>query len=271
MEKKKKKTVSYFAERLRIIRLVRKREYDVVVDQLRGTGSAQITMFSGAKYRLGWLQKRWNWVYNYKVQRDNFRYYSRAKFDLLNPLGVFEEPHNTYYKIKPESVEYIDKWLAKKGLDSKQLVVISPVSPVPAKQWRLDYFVKLGDLILQQTDFKLILLWGPYEKLAAKYIYRNMQKKPIIAPSTTFNQAGALLKRAAMYIGNDGGINHLAIAMETPSIAIFGPKTNPKKWVAWHKKQHMYLRDWNFKDWEDRSFNITPEQVFAKFKEYFKL
>ncbi|MBU1874166.1 hypothetical protein KJ688_10650, partial [bacterium] len=43
MEKKKKKTFSYFAERLRIIHLVRKERYDVIVDQLRGPGSAQIT------------------------------------------------------------------------------------------------------------------------------------------------------------------------------------------------------------------------------------
>lgn len=271
MEKKKKKTISYFSERLRIIRLVRKRKYNVIVDQLRGTGSAQITMFSGSPYRLGWTQKRWNWVYNYKVQRDNFRYYSRAKFDLLNPLGIEEEDHNTYYIIKPESLHYIQIWIHKKQLEKEKLVVISPASPVPAKQWSPARFAQLADLIVSGTDFKVILLWGPGEKHLSQSIASQMKNIPIIAPPTTFNQAGALLKHAMMYIGNDGGINHLAVSTETPSIAIFGPTSNPKKWVAWHKPQHMYLRDWDFKDRTDNNFNITPEQVFEKFKEYFQL
>lgn len=271
MEKKKKKTFSYFAERLRIIHLVRKERYDVIIDQLRGPGSAQITMFSGAKFKLGWLQKRWNWVYNYKVKRDNFRYYSRAKFDLLKPLGITEQPHNTYYKIISQSIDYIDDWIRKNQLENDKLLVVSPVSPIAAKQWQLESFATLCDLIIQNTNFKIILLWGPGEKDATDKIVKMMKEKPIIACPTTFNQAGALLKKAMMYIGNDGGINHLAIAMETPSITIFGPKTNPKKWVAWHKPQHMYLRDWNFKDRTDNSFNITPEQVFDKFKDYFNL
>lgn len=271
MEKKKKYSLAYYVERLRIMRLVRKEKYDLIVDQLRGTGSVQITLFSGARYRLGWLQKRWNWVYNYRVQRDNFRYYSRAKFDLLNPLGIEEEEHNTYYYIKPESVDYIQRWIDRKNLENEKLVVISPASPVPAKQWSPACFARLADLIVSDTAFKVILLWGPGEKQLSQSIAARMKHKSVIAPPTTFNQAGALLKRAAMYIGNDGGINHLAVAMETPSIAIFGPISNPKKWVAWHKPQHMYLRDWNFRDRRDNSFNILPEQVFGKFKEYFKL
>ena len=43
------------------------------------------------------------------------------------------------------------------------------------------------------------------------------------------------------------------------------------EYVAWHKDIHFYLRDEGFKDKKDRTFNISPEQVFQKFKEFFKL
>lgn len=271
MEKIKKHTIRYYMERFRIMRIVREKKYDLVIDQLRGPGSAQITLYSGAKYKLGWQQKRWNWVYNYKVVRDNFRYYSRAKFDLLKPLGIEEEPHNTYYKIQDESIDYIEKWLKKMNLTKEKIVVFSPGTPVLRKQWSLDYYAKLGDMILNKTEFKLILLWGPGEKKDVEYVENKMESKAIISPPTTFNQAGALLKNADMFIGNDGGINHLAVAMETPSITIFGPTTNPKKWTAWHKDIHLYLRDWEFKNRNDNTFNISPEQVFYKFKKFFKL
>ena len=115
------------------------------------------------------------------------------------------------------------------------------------------------------------MLWGPGEKEDVKYVQNKIKSKSIIAPATTFNQAAALLKRIKMYIGNDGGINHLAVATQTPSIAIFGPASNPKKWVAWHKDIHFYLRDRDFIKWNDHTFNITPEMVFKQFKEFFQL
>ena len=271
MEKKKKDSPAYFLERLRTVLKVRKRNYDVIIDQLRGPGSAQITYFSGAKYKIGWRLKRWNRVYNYLVDRTNLRYYSRLKFDLLLPLGIEEEEHNIYYNIKAESQQYIDKWLEESGLMNEKLVVISAGSPVKRKQWSLDSFAELGGKIAACPGFKLILLWGPGEKEDTDYISSRMKNTPLTAPPTTFNQAGALLKKAVMYIGNDGGVNHLAAAMETPSIAVFGPFTNPVKWTAWHKDIHFYLRDEKFKDKKDHTFNISPDQVFQKFKEFFKL
>mgnify|MGYP006278498403 CR=1 FL=1 len=279
MQKKKKKGLSYLTyliERLRIMYLVRSNSYDVIIDQLRGTGSAQITLFSGAQYRLGWIQKRWRWVYNYRVKRDNLRYYSRAKFDLLQPLGIKEVAHNTYYKIKKSSKIKIENWLNQKNLHNTRFVVFSPGTPVKAKQWELNNFAELGDMIIEKTDLKLILLWGPGEKKDVEFIKNRMNNVPIIAIPTNFNEAGALLQRATLYISHDGGINHLAVAMETPSITIFGPYSNPKKWSAWHKKYHTYLRDWNFKrrdyrQTKNQSFNISPEIVFKKMEKLLKI
>ncbi len=275
MEKKRNKGIHYFTylrERLRIIRLIRKKKYDVVIDQLRGAGSAQITLFSEAKYRLGWTQRPGKWVYNYTVKRDNHRYYSRSKFDLLQPLGIKEVPHNTYYKIHDESIKKINAWLKKENLSDKKFVVFSPGTPVLAKQWDLDNYARLGDMILSKTNYKLVLLWGPGEKKDVAYIKNKMKEKPVIAIPTSFNEAGALLQQADVYISNDGGINHLAVAMETPTLTIFGPRSNPKKWTAWHKDIHTYIRDWNFTKAEyrktgDQTFNLSAEMVFKKFKE----
>lgn len=279
MEKKQKRGLHYFSylwERLRIIQLIHAKKYDLVIDQLRGSGSAQITLYSRARYRLGWAHKRWSWVYNYKIERDNHRYYSRVKFDLLQPLGINEVPHNIYYKVNNTSIEKVNTWLRKETLLQKKFVVFSPGTPVPAKQWDLDNFAKLGDMILEKTDYKLVLLWGPGEKKDVEYIKNKMKKNPVIAIPTTFNEAGALLKQADVYISNDGGINHLAVAMETPTVTIFGPTSNPKKWTAWHKEIHTYIRDWNFTKTEYRktrnqTFNISPEMVFKKFEDLTKI
>jgi ADP-heptose:LPS heptosyltransferase len=263
----KKTGLAYYIERNRTILVVRKRRYDLIIDQLRGSGSALITLFSGAKYRLGWELKRWNWVYNYRRKRTNDRYYSLMKFHVLEPLGINETPHELYYKIKDASQAKIDYWLQSAGLHEKEFIVFSPGTPVLAKKWSLDSFADLADHIQQNHPFKVILLWGPGEEQDCQQIITKMHSQVILAPPTTFNEAAALLKRAKLYISQDGGINHVAIAVQTPSIAIFGPHSNPKKWQAWHKPIHPYLRNWDCTDSTDRTLGITPELVYTKFLE----
>jgi len=274
MEKKRSGSFAYYWERVKTIIRIRKNHYDTIIDQIRGPGSAQITMFSNAKYRLGWLKtKKWswlkgyNWVYNYKSERNNLIYYARAKFLMLKPLGIEEIPHNTFYHVKSESNEYIKNWLINSGLYDKKFILFSPVTPVSKKQWDLKRFALLADFIKERKNYEIILMWGPGEKEKVDLMASYMRHKPFVTPKTTFNEAGALLLKTHIYIGNDGGINHLAVALETPTIAIFGHKTNPKKWTAWHLPIHKYLRDFDLIKYVDDSFNITPEMAFKKFQE----
>lgn len=274
MEKKKGKTFAYYMERLRTIKKVRDLKYDMIIDQIRGPGSSQISFFSGAKYRLGWNKvkpfawlKGYNWVYNYRETRKHRIYAARAKFLLLKPLGIEETDDNIYYNVRPESLNYIDNWLKETGLDGKKLVVFSPVTPVYRKQWEFERFAKVADMISKNTDCEIVLLWGPGELEKVELMASLMETEPVIAPKTTFNQAGALLQRTYIYIGNDGGIIHLAVSQSTPSIAIFGPKTHPLKWTAWHLPIHRHCRNFDFKSKKDNTFGITPETVFEKFLE----
>jgi len=262
----KKKGFAQYIERIKVIKLVRKSGYDLIIDELRGTGSAQITLFSGAKFRLGWKLKRWNWVYNLQEPRENIRYYGLLKFDSLKPLGIEAEIADTYYKIKEKSQEKIDKWLKEVGLEKKRYIVVSPGTPVLVKQWSLDSYAIVCDRIQRELRIPVVMMWGPGEMKDVDYIMSKMKTKPVVALPTTFNEAAAMLYRSKMFFGNDGGINHVAIAENVPSLAIFGPHSNPKKWQAWHKEQHVYLRNWDCKDKYDRTLGITPEFAFKQFK-----
>ena len=245
-----------------------------MIDQLRGTSSVRLVALSGARWRLGFKLptkkrmgitfNRWNWLYNLSVPRGETRYYSRMKFDALLPLGISEVKHNIFYHVKPESFDYINKWVAENGLISKKFIVFSPGTPVKRKQWDLDCYSELGDMIQNLIRVPVVLLWGPSEKDDVLYIKKKMKTAPIIALPTTFNQAGALLKNAELLVTNDGGINHLAVSQEVPSIAIFGRSSNPKKWCAWHKPIHLCLRASDYKNAIDNSFNMSPNYVFQK-------
>ncbi len=268
---KVKKEIPKIMERIRIIKLVRREAYDMVIDQLRGTGSAQITMFSGAKYRVGWKLKRYNWLYNIKEERKNLRYYGLLKFDVLKALGIKEEGDDTYYHIKKSSQETIDSWLTNIEHINKEFIVVSPCSPVIYKQWSLDLYAQTLDRIVKELGLAVIMLWGPGELDRVNYIIEHMKEDAILAIKTNFNEAAALLFRSKLFFGNDGGINHLAIAVKTPSVAIFGPHSNPKKWQANHKKIHTYLRNWQCKDRKERSLGISTDMAFSEVKRMYEL
>lgn len=256
----------YAINRVRLFWRIYRRHYDLVIDQLRGSGSAAITLFSGARYRLGYRWRRFAWIYNIKVYKINRRYSAGMKFDLLKPLGIEEGDYHLFFRIPEEAQAYIDEWLQKQNLQRERMIVFSPGSPVRRKKWRLDNYAALGDLVISRTGCKLVLLWGPEEERDVRFVAAQMSREPIIAPPTDFGQAAALLKRADLLVCNDGGINHLAVAVDAPSLALFG-STEPEKWGAENRTGHYLLHNPQVDSWVDDTFGITPEAAFEKVKE----
>lgn len=258
---------SYLLKRLQLVKKIRSLKYNLIIDQIRNAGSAQITLFSGAEYKLGFDHQRWSSIYNLKAKRKEIRYYSAMKFDLLEPLGIIEEPHSLFLHIENNSIKYIDDWLEENNLLKQKIVCLSPGSPVKPKQWPAKSFALVADRIVDEVGLNVILLWGPREKTDAEEVQRLMKKKAILAPSTTFNQVAAMLKKGSLLICNDGGINHLAVATETPTIAIFG-KHKPKRWSpASIFKTHHHLYNSNVDYKTDKTFGISVNEVFEMAKE----
>jgi len=263
----KKKGFMYGIERVKLFFRIFARRYDLVVDQQCGTGSAQITFFSRAKYRLGYANRKWSWIYNLKGKPGKQRYTASQKFDILATIGIQEQPYELYYYIKPESIQKIDTWLQECNLDNKKLICLSPGSPVQRKKWNPASYAALADKIITDTDFEVILLWGPGEKEDVDLIANLMATQAIMALPTTYSDAAALLHHCALLLCNDGGLNHLAVTTHTPSLAFFGP-TNPINWCpgsVFPIHQHLGSKDTYKKG--DNSFGITPEMAYDKLRE----
>lgn len=264
------KGYQYLIKRLQLIKKIRLSKYDLIIDQLRNTGSAQITFLSRAKYRLGLDHQRWGFVYNIKAKRKKIRYYSAMKFDVLEPLGIKEVEHSLFLNIENESNIYIENWLKLSNLKQKRMVCFSPGSPVKPKQWASQSFAQLADKIIEDLGINVVLLWGPKEKKVVDEVQALMKTNAIVAPATTFNQAAALLKKCSLLICNDGGINHLSVATKTPTIAIFG-KHKPRRWSpAGYFKTHHHFYNPNINYRKDKTFGISVNDVFGKVKDILK-
>jgi len=258
------KGISYILGRMKLIFDIRKRKYDLIIDQQNGVGSGQVLLFSGARYRLGWMDGKWKVVYNLRAIRGPIRYMASQNFDMLHPLGIVEQPYELFYHIRPESTAYIQNWLNENHLTKSDIICIAPGSPRARKKWNIQCYVRLTDLILEHTQYAAIILWAPNELEDAQTIISQTKKKPLLAPPTNFNQAAAFLKECKLLICNDGGLNHLSVAEKIPSLAIFG-NTSPVHWSpagVFPHHYHVCNPDWN--RMSDNNFGITPEEVFRK-------
>jgi heptosyltransferase-3 len=259
-----RKRLQYVLERLRTIRRIRSEKFDLVIDQQNMPSSQHLTLLSGAKYRLGYEDGRLWFAYNLRAGRGKLRYSASRKFDILGPLGIAEGPYRLYFGVRPEAEEDTRRWLERQRLDPGKIIVFSPGSPVPRKQWSLANYAALADLIQTRTDFRVVILWAPAELADAEKVRSRMQTQAILAPPTDLHQGAALLKRCRMLVCNDGGINHLAVTTGTETLAIFG-NTDPVVWSpASVFAHHHHLYNPGFKPGADSTFGVSAEAAFAE-------
>ncbi|MGD8628897.1 MAG: glycosyltransferase family 9 protein [bacterium] len=256
--------IGYAIERLKTVRRIRSRGFDLVIDQQNMPSSQQLTLLSGAPYRLGYRDARFSWSYNLKAGRGPLRYSASRKFDILGPLGIEERPYRLCFRIPGDAQDRMDSWLENTPFGHGEAVCVSPGSPVSHKRWSPEGFARLVDLIQARTGCRVILLWGPGERGDVNAVASQMETGPLVAPPTDLYEAAALLRRSRLLICNDGGLNHIAVTTATPTLAIFGP-TDPVAWSpasVFSTHHHLHCRDC---DWaKDDSFGITPEMAFEK-------
>jgi ADP-heptose:LPS heptosyltransferase len=81
----------------------------------------------------------------------------------------------------------------------------------------------LAERLATECGARVLLLWGPDEIHMARQIRDGVSMKPILAPPTDLHELAALLRRASLLVANDTGPLHLAAALGTPCLGLFGP------------------------------------------------
>jgi len=125
--------------------------------------------------------------------------------------------------------EEIDFWRAKRGLaaDNRPVVALSPGAVGPSKRWPSSAYAALARRLLAE-GLAVWVLGGPDEKALATEIVGDSQARDLTGHD--LRDAILALAAAAAAVSNDSGLLHVAAALGTPSIGIFGP-TSPWHWA----------------------------------------
>lgn len=134
------------------------------------------------------------------------------------------------------------------------LVLIHPGSGGRRKCWPLPFFLALAQRCRQQ-GIEVLLIHGPAETdLAAQLEGEPQCRDLVLCPPGLLDLAG-LLESAVLFIGNDSGPGHLAAALGTPTLSLFGP-TDPHIWRPLHPLARVIQAA------DGRLESIVVEEVF---------
>jgi len=210
-----------------MIRQVREKKYDLIIDLFSNPRSAIITRLSSARFRAGFPFRWRKYAYNIIIPpRAGNIHNIDFNLDALRQLNVPVHHFQPYFPLEERAKHFAAEWFRGENFAGKPVVGLNPSGGWYTKRWGLEHYARLGDLIGQRYGASIIVLWGPGEEDDARFIQQRMKIPAQVIPKTTLSQLGAIIQRCAFIVSNDSGPMHIAASLGIPTLGIFGP-TNP--------------------------------------------
>ena len=209
---------------------LRARRYDLVIDFHGLIKSAVIVLLSGGVRKLGYdsLQEGSCFFYNEKIPEDMGKHAVDRYLDFARHLGAHVETPEFVLAIGPENETRVRALLAAKGIGPNDpFVAVSPQALWETKLWSDQKFAQLSERIIQELNMPVVFTGGDASATEGIQSFMTLPSGDL-AGRTTLRDLACLFREASLLVTTDSGPMHLAAAMGTPVVALFGP-TDPAR------------------------------------------
>ena len=239
-----------FADKLKTARELRRRKYDVVFNLHGGSTSTFLSYATGAKHRIGYDGYRYSFLYTDRLSsssdfwKQEFTHSAEQQLALLGFVGVpvDDRPRSSLAVVPRALVSVTERLTAatRSRRETKtetrafmpfQYALFHPTAAFATKQWHSENF---GRVAAHLAGLNIATV-----AVAAKNETDVLEKLEAVSkvPILTFNdftlpEITALASKAKLFVGNDSGIAHIAAAVGTPTVVIFG-SSNRNHWYPW--------------------------------------
>jgi lipopolysaccharide heptosyltransferase I len=217
---KSPRTVWQLRQRLRQLR------FDVAIDVQGLTKSAIAAWLSGASRRIGLSgvdgRELSPWINTELIEPRSSHIVDR-NLELLTPLGITAP--QVRFGLPQKAVEdaRTREMIAAADLTAG-FAIVNPGAGWPSKLWPPERFAAVARYLGHNRGLPSLVVWaGGQEKNMAETIVAASEGHARMAPTTSLTELVALLRRARLFVGSDTGPLHMAAAVNTPCVALFGP------------------------------------------------
>ncbi len=218
---------------------VRRERYDLFVDmQASSLRSFLVRRFSGAPTVLVYKKQK-KWTERRLHAAENF-------MEALLPLGITDPVHDIELPVTADAREAAGKFLAHHGVDrAKPLIALncSVGAARPARNWLPDRFAALADRLIQKLGAAVVFIGGSEDRELVRTVMMAMKEKAVSAAGElSISHSAALLAWCACLVSSDTGPLHLATAVGTPVVGLYG-STDPRRTGPIGRGHWVLLKD----------------------------
>jgi ADP-heptose:LPS heptosyltransferase len=227
--------------RLEVVNQIRRRKFAAVVNLHGGPTSAQLTLASGAKFRVGAAHFRNGYAYNLRIppvesltRRENL-HTVEYQFEQFRWLGLPDAaPSPSHLHVALAMRQSARLKLREAGIDpSKPCAVLAPTNEFYTKRWMPGRFAAIADRLIER-GFQIAMTGAPTEEQRVQMSAVQAATTHALAPlsNLSIGELVAVIADAKLFVGNDSGPAHIAAAVKTPQVVLFGPASSVR-WRPW--------------------------------------
>lgn len=213
------------------IRILKDRKYDIVIDFHGLFKSAVLAFLVKGDRKIGFdsMQELSGLFYTEKIPEDMGKHAVDRYLDLARYLGCNVETAQFNIFPDPENEKKIDSLFQVNNISkSDTLIAVSPQALWETKLWDNEKFARLCDRISAELESRVIFTGSGAAQMIADIRSRMKSDSINLEGKTSLRELAALYRRVALLVTTDSGPMHLAAAVNTPVVAIFGP-TSPAR------------------------------------------
>ncbi|MEK6673084.1 MAG: putative lipopolysaccharide heptosyltransferase III [Nitrospirota bacterium] len=261
-EIKKMNLLKRYGKEFRFLQDLRAKGFDMTVDLTGGDRAAIISFFSGAIYRLGWRPDKGfagkKHLYTHLSDPDGSKHMVLQNLAIVGKFGIRAEDTSVDFHIPEADRQYVRQILEQYNINTKDTVLhLHPTSRWLFKCWTDEQMADVIAWLLGQGIFVIVTSSPDERELAKAKRMLNLVHASCftlhdsrftlhdsrlidLCGKTTIKQLGAIAERANLFFGVDSAPMHIAAALNTPVVALFGP-SGAFSWGPWENNSSEFV------------------------------
>jgi lipopolysaccharide heptosyltransferase II len=217
-----------FFGRIRLLKQIYSGHYDVCFLFHRSRTRAFISFLAQIPCRIGYNTKNRGRFLSLNIAVPRNVHMVDYNLELLRQAGMQTDSRDYVLCLAEEEIKWAKRFLERNCAGTDPIIVLNPGGNWMNKRWSAENFSKLAEMLYEQISAQVIITGADKDLPLANRISEKAQIPiHIAAGKTTIKTLAALINLCDVYVGCDSGPTHMAAAVRTPLVALFGP-TDPE-------------------------------------------
>lgn len=208
-------------EVLRTVRILRERKFTLAIDLQRKFRTALLMYLGGVVTRVG----NTSGLCTVRVPEEGNKHATAHYFDLLHAVGIPAVDQKPELFLSTSECRDATQRFDAAGVTQSGLKVgFFPGAGWKLREWMPERFAAIGDRLVERFNADVLIFGGPKESELVRTVTNLMKARAIpFAGNLQIRELAACIEKCDLFLTNDTGPMHIAAAVGTPTVSLFGP------------------------------------------------